>query len=235
MNKIRGFPSNRCMPRPPRIDIPGLTYHLTNRGVKKLPVFHEDEDRQYFLRLLLIVRQYHPFIIQDFSLMTNHFHLLIKTLQTSSISEIMQQFSSRYAQWFNRKYGQSGHAFQSRFHSIPVQTDAYLAEVCAYIDLNAPRAGMVLRPEDFAWGGHRSIITGKDLSFIDASELLALFSENTERARLLYQQFVMERLGKPEPLTQEKLLRKRSWGVMPSVTEILTLPRAPQRGQKFGV
>src|SRR5438874_117476 len=102
MNKFPASSSKGYMPRPPRIDIPGLTYHLTNRGVKRLPVFHEDEDRQRFLRLFLITREQFPFVIQDFSLMTNHFHLLIKTLGTS-ISEIMHHFTSRYAYWFNQK------------------------------------------------------------------------------------------------------------------------------------
>jgi putative transposase len=223
------------MPRPPRIDVHGLTYHLTNRGVQKLPVFHDDEDRQRFLRLLLIARAHFPFVIQDYSLMTNHFHLLIKTLETS-LSEIMQYFTSRYAFWFNRKYGHVGHAFQSRFHSIPVQTDAYLAEVSAYIDLNAPRARIVMRPEDYLWGGYRSIINGAVDPIVDASELLGLFSDNRDRARILYRQFVDERLGKPEPLTQEKLLKKRSWGAMPSITgTLLGLAVGSTMGQKLCV
>jgi len=214
------------MPRPSRIDIPGLTYHVTNRGVKKLAVFHDDEDRQRFLRLLLIVREQLPFVIQDYSLMTNHFHLLIKTLGTS-LSQIMQCFTSRYAYWFNRKYGHVGHAFQSRFHSLPVQTDAYLAEVCAYIDLNASRAGLVVRPEDYAWSGCRSIFTGTVDPIIDASELLGLFSDNDKRARILYQKFVNERLHRTEPLTHERLLRKRHWGAPPSITERLELAGHP--------
>jgi putative transposase len=195
------------MARPPRIDIPGLTYHVTNRGVKRLAVFHDDEDRQRFIRLLLIVREQLPFVIQDFSLMTNHFHLLLKTLK-ASLSEIMQTFTSRYAYWFNQKYDHVGHAFQSRFHSIPVQTDAYLSEVYAYIDLNAPRAGLVNLPQDYPWCGYRWIISGERNPIIDESELLDLFSEDRARARHLYKQFVEERLKIPERLAHELLLKK---------------------------
>jgi putative transposase len=139
--------------------------------------------------------------------MTNHFHLLIKTLGTS-LSEIMQYFISRYAYWFNRKYGQVGHAFQSRFHSIPVQTDAYLAEASAYIDLNAPRAGIVARPADYAWGGYRAIMTGVVDPIVDASELLGLFSDNRNRARILYQQFVDEPLRKLSPSHKKSCSKK---------------------------
>lgn len=76
------------MARRPRIDIPGLTYHITNRGVKRLSVFHDDDDRQLFLRLLIITRRQFPCVIQNYSLMTNHFHLLIKTFD-ASLSNLM--------------------------------------------------------------------------------------------------------------------------------------------------
>jgi putative transposase len=217
MNKFPESASKECMARPPRIDLPGLVSHVTNRGVKKLALFHDREDRQRFLQLLLLLQTQYPFILQGYSLMTNHFHLLIKTID-ASLSRLMQIFSSRYAFWFNRKYGQVGHAFQSRFHSIPVQTDAYLAEVSAYIDLNAPRAGIVARPEDYEWCGYRATVSGEPDGIIDSSELLALFSDDRERARILYQNFTLERLRKEEPLTHEKLLRKRSWGQLPEVT-----------------
>ncbi len=208
------------MARSPRINVPGLTYHVTNRGVKKLELFHDDEDRQRFLRLLLITQIQFPFVLQAYSLMTNHFHLLIKTV-SSSLSQFMQCFTSRYAFWFNRKYGHVGHAFQSRFHSIPVQTDAYLAQVSRYIDLNAPRAGMVVKPEEFPWCGYRSIIQRKRDPIADPTEILLLFNENLDRAQTLYERFVLEDMTRPAPVTHEKLLRMRSWGALPDMSAVL--------------
>ena len=37
------------MPQAPRINIPGLVYHVINRGVKQLAIFHDDEDRLEFM------------------------------------------------------------------------------------------------------------------------------------------------------------------------------------------
>jgi putative transposase len=207
------------MPRLLRINIAGLTYHVTNRGVQKLAIFHDDEDRQRFLQLILITQTQFPFIIQAYSLMTNHFHLLMKIL-TASLSQIMQILSHRYACWFNRKYGHVGHAFQSRFHSIPVQKDAYLAQVSRYIDLNAPRAGLVVKPQDYAWCGYRSLVRQVHDPVLDPSEVLALFSEDPVRARILYERFVLEDLNRPEPITHQKLLKMRSWGKMPALGDL---------------
>ncbi len=36
------------MPRAPRINVPGVVYHVINRGVKQLAIFHDDEDRLEF-------------------------------------------------------------------------------------------------------------------------------------------------------------------------------------------
>src|SRR5438105_1422161 len=105
------------MPRAPRIDIPGLTYHIISRGVKRLPLFHDTQDRQQFLRFLSITRKEFPFKLHAYSLMTNDYHLLLQTLECS-ISKTMCYFKSLFASYFNRKYGHVGHVFQGRFHSM---------------------------------------------------------------------------------------------------------------------
>ncbi len=133
------------MPRAPRIDIPGLIYHVTARGVKKLPIFHDDEDRHHFLRLLSMTNAEFPLQLHAYCLMTNHYHLLIQTIK-HSLSKTMQYFKTLFAHTFNRKHGHVGHVFQGRFHSIPVQEDAYFTTVARYIHLNPVKAGMVARP-----------------------------------------------------------------------------------------
>jgi len=48
--------------------------------------------------------------------------------------------------------------FQGRFHSIPVEEDAYFTTVARYIHLNPVRAGMVSRPEDYPWSNYGRLI-----------------------------------------------------------------------------
>jgi putative transposase len=147
------------MPRSPRINVPGMVYHVINRGVKQLAIFHDDEDRLEFLDWLKEMRHKYPVEIHQYSLMTNHYHLLMRPLE--SLSRMMQFFSSRFAAWFNKKYRHSGHLFQGRFHSIPVEQDSYYTTVSRYIHLNAVRAGIVLRPEHYRWSNYGSLIEGR--------------------------------------------------------------------------
>src|ERR1700687_4914865 len=199
------------MPRAPRIDIPGLAYHITARGVKKLPIFHEEEDYQRFLRFLSQTRHEFPFQLHAYCLMTNHFHLLLQTV-SCSLSQTMQYFNRIFAAWFNRKHGHVGHVFQGRFHSIPVQTDAYFTTVSRYIHLNPVRAGMVQRPEDYAWGNYRRLLLGEPDPLVDPRFLLGYFGQETTKQRENYRLFVEDMIGKHERVTDKVLARMRFWG-----------------------
>jgi putative transposase len=46
----------------------------------------------------------------------------------------------------------SGHLYQGRFKSFPVQSDEHFLTVCRYLERNALRAGLAERAEDWPWG-----------------------------------------------------------------------------------
>jgi REP element-mobilizing transposase RayT len=63
----------------------------------------------------------------------------------------MRHINGVYTQMFNRRHDKVGHLFQGRFKAILVDRDAYLLELCRYVDLNPVRARMVRKPEAWAW------------------------------------------------------------------------------------
>jgi putative transposase len=202
------------MPKHPRIDIPGLIYHVTSRGARQLALFHDDQDRQMFLRFLIQARDLFPFRIHAYCLMTNHFHLLLQTLD-SSLSELMKRFKWTYSAWLNMKYSRVGHSFQGRFHSIPVEKDAYFTTVSRYIHLNPVKAGIVERPEEYPWSNYGHLIRGEIDPIVDPGFLLEYFGDEIHQQVAGYKRFVEDRLDKPEPITLQALYRMRSWGMMP--------------------
>ncbi len=200
------------MPRPPRINLPGLIYHVTARGVRRQSLFHDDSDRQAFLRIVLETIQLFPAAIHAYCLMDNHYHLLLQTTR-HTLSDFMHRLNTRFAKLFNRQNPAGGHVFQSRFHSIPVQVDTYFATVSRYIHLNPVRAGMVRRPEDHTWSNYRNLILGKwDPIVTDPTFMLGFFSDDSTRQREVYRGFVEDALDKFEPIGERALWRKRSWG-----------------------
>jgi putative transposase len=220
VNKIRRSGSNRVkdhltqeefMPRSPRLLIDGAIYHVVSRGVKQTQIFLEDPDRFDFLRLLKLTRDEQPFILHDYCLMSNHYHLLIQPLD-ASLSRIMHTVNSVYGNRFNKRHALTGHVLQGRFHSIPVETDAYLATVSRYIHLNPVVAGIVKRPEDYRWSNYRVTVEGLADSLADPSFILGYFGKDVGRQRLAYKQFVEEGMNLPQPLTDRVLWRMRQWG-----------------------
>lgn len=68
----------------------------------------------------------------------------------------MRHINGIYTQAFNRRHDKVGHLFQGRFKAILVDRDAYLLEVCRYVELNPMRARMVTAPGDWPWSSYRA-------------------------------------------------------------------------------
>ncbi len=202
------------MGRPIRIDVPGYTYHVISRGVKKLPLFYEEGDQQRFIMYLLKTREKFPFRLHAYCLMTNHFHLLLQTID-HSLSQTMQYFKTMYATWVNRRTIHVGHAFQGRFHSIPVEKDNYFTTVARYIHLNPVKAGIVQKPEDYPWSNYGRLIRGETDPLVDSSQVLGYFGIDPVEQRRRYKQFVEDLINKPGYMSDKALQRMRFWGKPP--------------------
>ena len=152
------FPSHRgslgLVTRPLRIEVPDGIFHAWNRGVAKGEIVFDDHDRQFFFDLLPEVARRFGWIIIEPVLMTNHFHLVIKT-PDPTLSRGMKWLEQKFAEHINRRYKRAGHLFQGRFKNQLVETGTYLHELLRYVALNPVRAGMVERPEDYRWSSYR--------------------------------------------------------------------------------
>ena len=139
------------MPRRARLVIPGLPFHVTQRGVNRCAIFVDDEDRRTFLRLLRRRAAEQQLAVHAYVLMDNHVHLLATPGHAGSLSGALRRCGQVYVQYFNSRWNRSGALWQGRFASSPVQSDRHLLLVQRYIDLNPVRAGMVRLPEEHAW------------------------------------------------------------------------------------
>ena len=143
------------MPRPPRLEYAGALYHVTARGVQQGAIYLDDADRTTFLALVshtLLTGNAHALA---FCLMGNHYHFVLQTSATN-LSTLMRRINSGYSLAFNHRHGRSGHVFEGRFKAIHVDREAYLLEVCRYVDLNPVRAALCDLPQDWAWSSYRS-------------------------------------------------------------------------------
>ena len=138
------------MPRPPRINVPGGVFHITTRGNKGFPIVVDDSDRSRWSGLLADTIEEQAWECFSYCLMTNHFHLLVRTPKPN-LSRGMYRLNSRYVQTYNRHHGVEGHLFERRFRSLRIVSDWHLLSAIRYIELNPVRAGLCRHPADYEW------------------------------------------------------------------------------------
>lgn len=100
-------------------------YHVMIRGNNKQDIFESNED---YLRFLTILQQkcypqdneHDPLppccVLYSYCLMSNHVHLLIQEKE-ECLSDLIKGITISYAQYYNLKYGHTGHLFQGRFRA----------------------------------------------------------------------------------------------------------------------
>src|ERR1017187_5407979 len=183
------------MARPLRIEFAGALYHLTSRGNERRNIFRSDRDRKAFLTLLGIAAKRFGWSVTAWVLMSNHFHLVIQTLEPN-LSRGMQWLNGSYAGYFNRVHGRCGHLFQGRFKAFLIDKETYFAEVLRYVVLNPVRATMVERPEQYKWSSYRAT-AGLDIApdWFDLVAALELFGAEHAAAQPAYREFVLAKIG----------------------------------------
>lgn len=138
------------MSRVARIVVPGFPHHVTQRGNRGADIFETDQDRYAYLRFLTEYCGKRGLSIGAYCLMSNHIHLVAVPAKESSLSEGLRDTHTVYAMYFNSRTEMSGHLWQGRFFSCPLD-EAHLWAAVRYVELNPVRAGMVERAETYPW------------------------------------------------------------------------------------
>jgi putative transposase len=154
------------MPRRARLSIPGIPWHIIQRGNNRSVCFYAEEDFQFYLHFLNEFATKFGCVLHAYVLMTNHVHLLLTPQRPDSASLLMKHLGQRYVQYVNRSYKRSGTLWEGRFRSCLTQTEDYVLACYRYIELNPLRAGMVNRPQDYRWSSYHANALGKPNNLI---------------------------------------------------------------------
>jgi REP element-mobilizing transposase RayT len=186
------------MPRQARLDYPGALQHVISRGVGRCRIFDDSRDRKVFLELLAGLLGKSGAKCLAWSLLPNHFHLLLRTGRWP-LKTLMQRLLTRYSVHYNHRHRRAGHLFQNRYKSVLCEEDPYLLELVRYIHLNPLRAGEVGTYNDLArhpWCGHGAVLGARKVEWQARDEVLGEFGSRRSEARKAYDEFVKEGVGK---------------------------------------
>ena len=189
------------MPRRSRLSLPGIPWHIIQRGNNRTACFFAEADYRRYLDALTEQADRFNCAVHAYVLMTNHVHLLLTPFEEGSASLVMKHLGQRYVQTINRTYRRSGTLWEGRFRSCLAQSEEYVLACYRYIEMNPVRAGMVAHPRDYRWSSYRANGEAANDALISFhEEYLRLGADEGER-RARYRQFFASKLD-PETVDQ---------------------------------
>ena len=142
------------MGRAKRADDGGMVFHVLNRANARATIFETPDDYAAFERVLQEARDRVDMRVLAYCLMPNHWHLVLWPRRDGDLSKFMGWLTLTHTQRWHAHHHTvgTGHLYQGRFKSFPVQDDEHFLTVCRYVERNALRANLVTQAEDWMWG-----------------------------------------------------------------------------------
>lgn len=198
-----------------RIFVPGVSVHVIRRGINRCPIFHDDDDRVFFLRVLREIVDETGAVFNALVMMDTHYHGLATPPTKSALSTTMKAIGERYVTYFNQKYARIGTLWTGRYRAIPIQTERYWFTCLRYIEQNPVRAAMVRSPADYRWSSYR----------------IHAYGQRTPMFEWLTEHPLYRSLGSTP---QERQAAYRAMSAVPLTDDELELQRYPPRRRRHG-
>jgi putative transposase len=156
------------MARLPRIVIPGIPHHVTQRGNRRQRVFFSEDDYRLYLNLLAEWRALDDVAVLAYCLMPNHVHIIAVPSTEESLTHAVSEVHRRYSQAINRKKKWVGHLWQGRYSSFPM-SEEHLFQAVQYVEQNPVKSSLVASPEDWKWSSAHEQSGKSEFSIVDHS------------------------------------------------------------------
>lgn len=175
------------MPRPTRIEVPGVPLHIVQRGNNRSVCFFSDLDRRFYLKCLREIAAARKCEIHAYVLMDNHVHILATPGAIGGASAMMQDLGRRYVRNVNSIHARTGTLWEGRFKSSLIDTERYFFTCHRYIELNPVRAGIVKLPGEYPWSSHNCYSKGVPDPLVTPHRIYAALGASTEARRAAFQ------------------------------------------------
>jgi putative transposase len=159
------------MTRLARLVIPGLPYHVTQRGNRRGTTFFEDDDFIVYRQLLGEAVRTAETKIWAYCLMPNHVHLIVVPSDADGLRRTFANAHRRYARFINARNRWTGHLWQGRFGAVAMD-ETHLMHAARYVALNPVRARLCQAAQDWPWSSARAHLAGRDDELVEVAPLL---------------------------------------------------------------
>jgi len=154
-----------------RLVIPGVPYHVTQRGNRRQQTLFEDGDYALYIDLLADAARRAGASVWAYCLMPNHVHLIVVPSDPDGLRRTFADGHRRYTGFINARHRWTGHLWQGRFGAVAMD-DEHLVHAARYVAMNPVRARLCERACDWSWSSARAHCAGKDDALVTVAPLL---------------------------------------------------------------
>ena len=164
---------------------------LQKIGDKNLPYVQKDK----YIKMLKLNNFYGEIYLLAFTLMPNHFHLLLKQSSSNTIDKFMNSLCTRYSMYFNKKYKRVGRLYQDVYKAVLVESNEQLLHLSRYIHRQAispqsPQADPLQGWQEMQPTSFSEYLGLRNTPWLFPDEILSFFSK--ENSQLSYESFVKQ-------------------------------------------
>lgn len=149
------------MTRLARLVIPGIPYHVTQRGNRRQQTFFEEADYALYRDLLAEAARRADAEVWAYCLMPNHVHLIVVPADEHGLRRTFADTHRRYTGFINARHRWTGHLWQGRYGAVAMD-EPHLLAAARYVALNPVRARLCERAEEWKWSSARAHLAGMD-------------------------------------------------------------------------
>ena len=202
-------------------------YHVYNRGVDKREIFQDEKDYFKFLRNLrdfnnksyyeqrikaleskkelssFLLGKEKVIDIVAYSLLPNHYHLIIRQLTDNGVSNFMHKIGTSYTNYFNTKNNRNGSLFQGPYKAIHIDDNNYLLWLSGYVNGNVEIHG-IEKAEDYRWSSFNSFTGGKKNEILGNIDIVLSQFKTLEEYKKFVGEVIKESRSRKETIKKEK-------------------------------
>ena len=130
---------------------PGCSYFVTTKTWQNHAIFQVNENAEILIRCMLEYRDRSAYLLHEFVVMPNHLHLLLTPGSETSLEKAIGLIKGGSSHEIHRQRENRIQIWSSGFHEATIRDAGDFEARRDYIRMNPVEAGLVARPEDWAY------------------------------------------------------------------------------------
>jgi putative transposase len=147
------------MARCARTVLAQIPHHVVARGVNHQPLFLSGYEKARYLKRLALIAEQTGVQVHAYCLLKDQVRLLLTPARPDSLARFFHRLHTHWALRFNRAHERSGHLFEDRFHSSPLDPPHSLAAL-RFVEVHPRRVQQVERLEEWEYCSAKAHLSG---------------------------------------------------------------------------